>query len=346
MEISNTLIQQITKVYETETTNSETHQLYPNDTVLDFFTDFSDNHIKRLTKGEILTAKKVRYSHETIKGYKGAVEMFKEFEKLLERRIRVTEVSCKLMEAFELFLCSKNLALNTISVYNSKILALTNILYKQEISFRQVKISTPVERTTKIYLSIDELQQIENCETLTNGERKVFDIFKILSFTAFRYSTLIKFLENPFIYIKELDGKSYIQVTADKTNKESLVPLSEVVISVLKKYEGRLTAPSEPYLNRTLKIIGRKGGIDNLVCSRKTIGGKMVETFVEKYTLLTSHSGRRTMVSLSKQLNIPDNVICAITGHSSVSAMDKYSRLENIDKIKEALDHPFFKISL
>ena len=311
------------------------------------FRSFANKYIDKIERGEILTPKKVKFSSSSIRQYRACMLNFVDFEKLLPRDIELTDISTKLMKQFEIFLIERGLSLNSVSAYISKIKAIANILLDEEIiSYRRIKISTPKERTTKIYLSMKELKQMNDCKTLTDGERKVLDLFLISSFTAMRYSTLKKFLKSPYSFIKESNGNSYISITADKTQEESVIPLSRIVVDILKKYNGEIDTPSDRYVNQTLKKIGKKSKINALVPHRITKGGEMVETLTEKYNLISTHTARRNLISNATLTDMNHNVISVISGHNSVEAMRHYCRVENIDKIKDALNHPFFKQTL
>lgn len=334
MEISNTLLQQITKVYETQGINYET------------FVQFADDYKKQLEEGRILTDRKVKFSPETVRQYKSAIEHFKSFQYVIDREFKINELNGAVLQVFERYLAEQGLTMNSVSLYISKIKAICNVLVEKGISYTPVRIKTPKEETTKIYLSLGEITQITNSETLTESERRIWDTFLIGSFTALRHATLVKFLKNPYIYIKNSNGHSYIDITAEKTNEQSIIPLSQVVSDILAKYNGKLVTTDIVYFNKMIKIIGEKTGIDNIIAERKTIGGEMKEVLVPKFSLLTSHSMRRTFISLAKQTTMTDREICTISGHSSVKAMQVYSRLNNIDKVKNIFGHEFFKIKV
>lgn len=186
-----------------QTTNSETLAIIP-DINFEYFTDFAKHRLKQMETGQILTEKQVRYSAATIRIYKSAIALFKEFELLLQSRIRIHEPNGKMMQAFQKFLVSKDLSMNSVAQYLSKIKALGNFLFAEDIALKPIKHKMKKERQPQVYLSHDELKQITNCETLTQGERKAADIFLIQCFTSLRHSTLTKFLKNPFAYVKEL----------------------------------------------------------------------------------------------------------------------------------------------
>lgn len=324
-----------------QTTNPETH-LIP-ELNFEYFTDFAQHRLKQMETGQILTEKQVRYSGATIRIYKSAIALFKEFELLLQSRIRIHEMSGKILQAFQRFLSSKGLSMNSIGQYVSKIKALGNFLFAEDIALKPIKHSVKSEQTTKIYLSIPEIRQLKNSETLTEGQKKVLDVFLVQAFTGFSYKTLQEFLKNPLAFVKEFEGKTYIEIERSKTGEVSAVPLHNEVQRIITKYNGVMPEFTEVYVNRTLKIIGRKAGLNNPIPIKITKGGEKVTQITEKYNLITTHTARRTMISLGMQNGLSTASLQAISGHTTEQQLSRYNRSEKVLKIKDILGHKFFK---
>lgn len=325
-------------------TNSDT-QLIP-EVNFEYFSDFAQYRLKQMETGHILTEKRVKYSASTIRQYKSAIALFKEFELLLQTRINICELSGKMLQAFEKFLISKELTLNSVALYTSKIKSIGNYLFAEDIGLKPIKHSVKTEQTTKIYLSIPEIRQLKNNETLTDGQNKVLDVFLVQAFTGFSYKTLQEFLKNPLAFVKEFDGKTYIEIERSKTGEISVVPLHNEVQRIITKYNGAMPEFTEVYVNRTLKIIGRKAGLNNPIPVRITKGGEKVTQMRPKYQLITSHTARRTMISLGMQNGLSTTSLQAITGHTTEQQLSRYNRTEKVLKIKDILGHEFFNIKI
>ena len=311
------------------------------------FTSFAHQYIRKLSEGKILTPKKRQFSESSVRQYGASMAMIEEIEAELPKKVEITDISSKMMKAFEIFLIEKNLSLNSVSAYISKIKAIANVLIDDEsISFRKIKIATPKERTTKIYLSLNELKQINECQELSEGQRKVWDIALIQIFCGMRYSTLKKFLESPLSYIHEIEGSSFISIIANKTEEECVIPMSDIIVETLKKYNGKIDPPSERYINQTLKIIGKKAGLTNVIIERITIGGEVKERFKKKYEMLSSTTCRRTFLTLIRGYINNDTAIISMSGHANQAQMQHYVRSTKIDRVKPFLNNDFFRIQL
>lgn len=324
--------------------NTETH-LIP-EVSFEYFTDFATHRLKQMETGQILTEKGVKYSYATIRIYKATIALFKEFELLLQSKIKIHEMNGRTVKAFVRYLTSKDLSLNSIKQYISKIKAIGNFLFAEDIGLKPVKHSVKSEKQPQVYLSISELQQITNCETLTEGERKVLDVFLIQCFTGMRLETVKIFLKNPFAYMKEHEGNSYIDIVANKTGEQCVIPLSVNVSSIITKYGGRIEVNDSVHMNKYIKRVCRKAGIDNPVPVRITKGGELSETLVPKYQKITTNTSRRTFSTIIRKYVNNDEAVTKMTGHTSVAQLSTYIQSTKVDEILPYLNNEFFNIEI
>ena len=320
--------------------------IQPETAVFSHFVDFASDYINQIAKGVILTDKKVKYSEQSVRLYNAAIDHFKNFENLLERKVQTTEMNRTFLQAFERYLVSQGLTMNSVSVYLSKLKAICNVLIDNDVisgSFRTIK--TRSEKTTQVYLSLEELKKLRNAK-LTNSETHIVDAFTINCFMGLRYDTLRKFLENPLAYINEVDGNTYIDIVSDKTGEQSVIPLGSAVMGIMKKYSGKMPTYSEQYFNRQIKIIARKAGICNEIVNRRTEGGSNNETLVPKWKKVSSHTCRRTLISLMRVKGFNDTDITTLSGHSTTTAMLRYDRSGAYSKVKRMFGNDFFNTEI
>lgn len=323
------LRQQITKSYQQQTVTF-TH-----------FSDFADDYKRQLEEGEILTDRKVKYSEETIRQYKAAIDHFKEFEALMESRFRVNEITGDILRVYERYLTSKALSMNSVSLYISKLKAICNVLLDKGISYNQVRVLTPKDKPTKVSLSLTELKKMREAE-LTDSETRVMDVFMVQSFTGLRYKFLCKFLSNPMAYIKDNEGKNYIDIVSDKNNEQSIIPLHPQVVRILQKYSGEMPIYSEQYVNKAIKVIGRKSGIDQLIPKRIVKGGAMIEELIPKYTILSTHSARSAFITNLKKFTSNNEAVRMASGHSSDIQLLNYVRSSKLERAQPLFECEFF----
>lgn len=308
---------------------------------------FTQCFIEEIKRGDRLTNKGVRYSDSAITSYKNMLDYLCKFEKIHQRQFLLNEINYTFAEKFELFLTSEGLALNSVGVIMAKLKAIMKVAWQKGLAlWNGTGFSAKTERTTKTYLSMSEIAKMHQCRTLTTSQTTVLYVFTIQCFTGFRYDTLCKFLENPLAYIKEFNGYSYIEVVSGKTKETSVVPLSSIVVELLNKHKGKMPIFSERYINRTIKVVAKKAGLDNTVVLQQTKGGKATEILTQKCETISTHTARRTLISLLRTQNFSNAEIQAISGHTTEAQMLEYDRSSKAEKIKNLLNHPFFSKNL
>lgn len=321
-------------------------ELLKSEVSFEYFTDFARKFITKIEAGEILTNKKIRFSKDTIRQYNVSIGHFEEFEKSIDTKIKCIHMNKKIFSAFEIYLQNSELLYNSIYLYISKIKALANILYEEEVIPRSITLKTPKKETTQVYLNVEELSAMKNCDTLTQSERLVFDIFSIQSFSGLRYATLKVFLSNPAAHIQQNGSKTYISIVSKKTQTESIIPLSRIIFDILKKYDYKLKVPTEEYFNRAIKKIGEKAGITNPIPTQITKNGETETILIPKYKKLSSHTSRRNFITLAKMYISDTNAIMAMTSHATEKQLNSYCRSSNIERVNSIFDNQFFNLTI
>ena len=111
---------------------------------------------------------------------------------------------------------------------------------------------------------------------------------------------------------------------AKNTNKVLKVPLSEISTYILKKYEYSLPVISTQKFNEYIKEVFKKLGYDWDVKKTMRIGKEVIEEISPFYERISSHTARRSFITVMKNKRVPDKVIMEITGHKSLEVFNKY----------------------
>lgn len=189
----------------------------------------------------------------------------------------------------------------------------TNITFKKK-EFK--KPSAPVEIITLTQVELDKLFT----QDLSKNSRleKVRDLFCFACTTGMRFSDVSNLKpEN----IK--DG--FIQLTTVKTKDRLFIPLNPYSKNILNKYGGSLPKViSNQKMNDYLKELGKLAGISDSVQRIRYVGAKRIETTVPKYELISSHTARRSFITLSLEKGMRPEEIMKITGHKNIKTMMRY----------------------
>ncbi len=95
---------------------------------------------------------------------------------------------------------------------------------------------------------------------------------------------------------------------------------------IAKKYKFHFPQYTPQYFNRTLKSICKAAGINTQVRLTRYQGSKEIIIEKLKHDLITSHTARRTSVSLLLAKGVPPTVVMKLTGHTDITTMMKYER--------------------
>jgi integrase len=195
----------------------------------------------------------------------------------------------------------------------------------------------------RVYLDWEELMQLHYFKVPQNKQYldRVKDVFLFLCFSGIRHSDVYK-LQKSDVY------KDYISVVTQKTTDSLTIELNNYSRAILDKYKNvelpkdkALPVISLQKMNSYLKELAELAELD---APWKTVYFKGVERYEEinpKYSLLSTHAGRRTFVVNSLALGISPAVILKWTGHSDFKSMKPYidivskTKVENMNKFNE-----------
>lgn len=160
----------------------------------------------------------------------------------------------------------------------------------------------------------------------------VRDVFCFCCFTGLRYSDVAKLRRSD---VKE----NYISVVTQKTADGLIIELNNFSRAILDKYKNvqlpndlALPVISNVKMNEHLKVMGELAGLKEPQRIVFFKGNVRYEEVLPKYSLLTTHCGRRTFIVNCLRLGVPAEVIMKWTGHSDYKAMKPYIKI--VDKLK------------
>lgn len=197
----------------------------------------------------------------------------------------------------------------------------------------------------KIYLTFDELAQIENIDKskLTDSLENSRDWLIISCYSAQRVSDFMRFTSDMIVLEKE---QQYIEFTQKKTGKLMSIPLHPKVLEILEKNNGNFPYPiSDQKYNDYIKVICEKAGITQLIKGSKLIETKPKSGVFRKLSgtyrkcdLVSSHIGRRSFAS-NFYGTIPTSLLINMTGHGSESMFLTYIGKSSKDMAKETFKY-------
>lgn len=251
--------------------------------------------------------------YETIKKYVG------EFIKLKYRRddLDIRNLDYEFITAFEIYLKStKGCSHNTTMDYLKKIKKIVNqCLAKNWISrnpFIGYKMTST--ETSKIILTEEELRTMASKEMSIPRIDMVRDIFLFSCYTGLSYCDVAKL--TPRNLVTGVDGEKWISTARSKTNVDSRIPLLQVPMTIVVKYEQH---PFTINSGKLLPVISNQ---------RMNAYLKEVADICGIHKQITFHCARHTFATTVTLTNgVPIETVSKMLGHKSLKTTQHYAKI-------------------
>jgi integrase len=227
----------------------------------------------------------------------------------------------------------KKLANSTISSIIKVIKVFINKVKSEKNEFLNLDIKNykPTKESTSNSVALNE-EEIANLITVnlqTSIHQKVRDLFLLQIYTFLRISDL-KRISPESINIEE----QTLIINQIKTGEKVIIPLTDFCMDILKKYNYTIPKISDQKYNYYIKDICKLAGIDNLIEVVRYSGSNRIEEKCAKYELMTSHSARRTGITLLIKRGVAPNVIMQVSGHRKIETLMKYVRITQNEAVE------------
>jgi integrase len=231
----------------------------------------------------------------------------------------VSEIDKDFIQDFNTFLNSiskpKPLSANTIGKYNKCLKAV--LKDKGVYDSKKCKITIQKLDVDKVFCNENELDIMKALPNLSVKYQKTLYTFLVLAYTGCRISDLQTFINTPII-------NGTITFRQQKTNNKVSIPIlypdTEKYIEKCKSI-GIMTNTN---LNSYIKDICEMAGFNEMVSITSIKGGQTKTELIEKYKLITSHTGRRSFATNMVLRGVSPYAIMKITGHKTYAAFKAY----------------------
>jgi len=228
--------------------------------------------------------------------------------------IALKEINHKFVTDFETYLrtvskCNENTTAKFMQTFRMIIIIAKNNGWIYADPFINYKIR--LKRVDRGYLTDQEIQKIMEKEFGSNRLEQVRDVFIFSCFTGLSYIDVKQLTADNIC--TSFDGKQWIMTHRKKTNSPVNVPLLNIPLTILKRYEGKLPKGqllpvlSNQKLNSYLKEIADLCDIH-----------KNVTFHIARHTFATT-------VTLSK--GVPIETVSKMLGHTNITTTQIYARI-------------------
>lgn len=181
--------------------------------------------------------------------------------------------------------------------------------------------------TNVVYLTVEELEKLESYTFSQTRLEQVKDMFIFCCYTGLAYNEMSK-LESKHIQLG-FDGKQWIQMIREKTNKPIAIPLLPKSANIIQKYYK---------FNNTYLL-------PNITNQKFNSYLKEIAEIIGLEKNLTHHIARKTFATTILLYNdVPMEIVSELLGHSKISiTQEHYGKVvqkkvsEHISKLTEKL---------
>ena len=305
--------------------------------VSEFFNDFI-TRCKDGTRVHRKTSKPI--TPNTVKTYCTAYKHFTNYERINNLRLTFDAIDLRFYESFKSYLMKDlQFSNNSIGKHIQLLKAVLSDGFELDVhtnqSFLKKGFAGFREEADTIHLNEVELAEMQTIDLTNKPSLEVIrDYFLMGCWTGVRYSDYAQIQPHKVF-------NNIIQIRQTKTQQLSAIPVDRRVLAIFRKYNNELPRLiSNQKTNKGLKELCKL--IDCLqteVIISYTKGGKRLDESRPKWSLVSTHTARRSFATNKYLEGVPTKTIMAITGHRTEVAFFKYIKLHQTDHAKIMLHH-------
>ena len=262
-------------------------------------------------------------SNSTLKRYKCNKNLLEDFESNCKVNITLGKFDDKLYNRFLKYCIeekkhSANTLHRNVGLLKTFLLWALNKKYTYNNNF--ITFKKPAKFTTdEIALNYEQVEFIYNYDFSDNKRlERVRDLF------VFGCTTGMRFGNYSTISRSDVDG-NFIRVIDLKSKSKNLaIPLNSISKSILEKYDYNLPSITNQKMNEYIKEVFKKLEFTDEIKKTMKYGDELVDQKAEFWTRISSHTARRSFITIMKNKRVPDKVIMSYTGHTSLEVFNAY----------------------
>jgi integrase len=174
-----------------------------------------------------------------------------------------------------------------------------------------------------ISLTLDELHLLSNQE-LPNHLDIARDYLLLECYTGQRISDIRRFNANDYHDYKWTHRPKKGNRLSSKEVTVHFKGYSAPALLILGKYNFKLPSIHEVTLNKNIKTACEKAGICDRVYTERWAGNRKIRISGSKYEFISTHTGRKTFITLALSHGMPVEYVMELTGISEYQTLSHY----------------------
>lgn len=295
---------------------------------------------------EFIEEKKGSIEDVTLRLYKQSLKIFESYSKSQNTSISFDSFTRPILSDFKRFLeVEKGFRLNTISKHFKSLKTVVLEVKRRgligNLDLRLFSIST--EESTKIYLSQDEIIKMKDLDLSHDKTMQLArDIFLVGCYTGQRISDYNRLSG---IDIVEKDGVHFFEILQKKSGVKVNCPITVELRDIMERYNNQPPPKlSDQKINKYLKLIGRKLGMNEDILCHDTKGGVKRTYTRPKWEMMESHTARRSFCTNMYLKGMSMHDIMHFSGHKTEKEFLKYIRITSDERTQNILSKGYFNV--
>lgn len=284
------------------------------------------------------SARRISIAHK--RNVLNAARYLERYEEYVGHNVESKDFDYLLLESFFSFMRQNyELKNNTIVKIAQTIVAAVNRMRKDGMQVGRDYEDFPLkkEEVATVALSDEEIERVYKLK-LSKKSAIIRDLFVFACETGLRYSDLVMLQDDN---VKD----NILTLRTKKTGVTVCIPLRRRAREIVAKHDGVVKYnDSQTNFNKCVKTLCRRAGIREKILCEYTRGARVVRHSVPKYSLVSSHTGRRSFATNAYFAHIPIAQIMMITGHKTESAFFRYIRIAKTENARLLSEHDFFML--
>ncbi|TYB75724.1 tyrosine-type recombinase/integrase [Bizionia myxarmorum] len=280
----------------------------------------------------------------TIKRYKNIKNLLEDFEKEKSYKLTFSNINESFYSQFVDFCyTNRNHYTNTLARNVGLIKTFMYWALKNNYTYNDVFINfkKPNRVVTKEEaLTLDQVEELFNYECKSRSLEKVRDVFVFQCLTGLRFGELKK-VNKRVVF----DNCIFLKEEKDSSKEERQIPLFEITNYILSKYDYNLPLLSNQKQNEYIKAILKEAKFDYDVEFTRIKGVNQTTIVKPFYKRVSTHTARRTFVTIMRNKGVADKTIMSITGHKDQKTFNMYHKVDNNARL-DAVRSVFGRIEL
>jgi integrase len=288
-------------------------------------------------------SKNLDWSPSTVKRYTNIKNILKGFESSRNYKVNFTSLNDKFHAEFTDYCVNERAHIN--NTYSRNLGLIKTFLfwaveknYTHNMAFLKFKKKKRVV-TKQIALKFEDLESLMKQEFKTKRLERIRDVFVFACVTGLRFGEL-KLIRKENIY----DDNILLKEEKESSKEARQIPLNDLSKFILTKYDYKLPLIANQKHNEYIKEVFKNAGYTHSVEKVTTKGKENIRETLPFYDRISSHTARRTFITLMKKKGHSDKLIASISGHRDFKTLNVYYQVDDESKnkaVKETFDIKF-----